>query len=402
MKAPFFRWASALGSILGAALLVVAGMGFGSGTATAAGGRSLTVALWARTDVAADIVVRVLDPSAHDISATCGRGAVINPDADGWSCQSTDDLVLDITAAPGVVLDVRCTDALGEPVTSSNGQYPMPASRGSISCLVRATPPATYAPITPIALGYTAPTGQAVQLTLFDAQGNDRAECTSTNTSMECSPLPYGTYHFGVRTGSPDTGLLISCFLYTTTTGGGLLNNVESITFGPETLAVSCSGIAAAPYVSVEGTAQPVQLVDAQGIVTECKVFETINWACNVPATGGYHLELSEQAAQLPYACEPMFGQTTIDPRDFTITGDGIEWYTCLLTGGAPPTPTTIGGPTDSGAPSDTTGSGGPVPTTAAPRGLPATGGAAPLLPASLVLLGLGTAASLLARRPVR
>lgn len=395
MKNSFFRWAIALGSLLGAALVDAVG----SGEASAAGGRHLSVALWARPDVAADIVVRILDPSAHDIVATCGRGAVVNPDADGWSCQSTEDLVLDITAAPGVVVDVRCTDVLGEPVASSNGQYPMPASRGSISCLVRATPPATYPPITPIGLGFSAPTGQTLQITLFDAQGNDRAECTTTNAAMECRPLPYGTYHFGVRVGSPHARLVISCFEYTTTVGGGPLSNVDTLTFGPETLAISCSGVTAAPYVSVEGTAQPVQLVDDQGIVTECTVFDTVNWACNVPALGGYHLELTEQAAQLPFACGGVGTQTTIDPRGFTITGEGMEWYSCALLGGAPPT--TIGGPTDSGAPSDTTGSEGPVPTTV-PQSLPATGGSTPLLPAALVMLGLGAGASLLARRPVR
>jgi hypothetical protein len=398
VKTSFFRWAIGLGVILGAPLVMAAQ------PAAAAPGRFLSLALWARDDIAADVVVALRDPSATDITATCQRGAAINPDVDGWQCTSADDLVLEVSAGPGVAIDLLCTSPDAGSLASSTGQLSLAAAIGNTSCLIRATPPSHAAPVTPVDLGVLTPRGQGdIRFTLYDELGNDRVgECASTNSSMHCTPLPYGTYRFGTRSGSPMTQFVISCFVYSTTVGGGALSGIDAITLGPETLSVSCSAAAAAPHIDVSGTAQPVRLLGDDGTVTQCSVFDTVNWSCNVPSVGGYHLELSERAAQLPVSCPAVVGLAPIDPTAFAIVGAGIEWYSCEVVGGVPPTPTTIGGPTDSGAPSDTTDSAGPVPTTVAPQTLPATGTAAPLLPMSMLVLGLGMAASLLARRPVR
>lgn len=405
MKTSFFRWAIGLLSILGAALVTTAVTG--PDRADAAGGRQVTVSLWARTDVAPSIVVRVLDPASNDIAATCQRGAGVSPDIDEWRCQSAEDLVFDMSAAPGVAIELSCFDSQGTPYESTTGQIAFPATLGNINCLARATPPASAPPITPVSLSLTKPAGQpGLALTLLDEQGNDRIdECTSNGSSTTCSPLPYGVYHFGVRGGTAATHIQVSCFIYTTTAAHatGMLAGIDSIELGPWTLTATCSAVGASPVVEVHGTAQLVQLVDDAGTATDCTPVDTLDWSCNVPATGGYHLELAEQSASLPVECPSAYGNGAVDPEAFTITGEGIEWYSCAVLEGAPPTPTTIGGPVDSGAPSDTTDSEGPLPTTTvAPRGLPSTGGSAPLLPAALVLLALGAGASLLARRPVR
>lgn len=423
MKNSFFRWAVGFGSILGAALTTM------PTPADAAATRGMNITLFARDDIGPLVGVALVDAGGVDRSDTCGRGAQINPDYDDWACLALPDgdYELRVTAPADVTVAIRCSFAALPDVPLTHVRtVALPQTGGVAICIVWAWPAADNYPPAALAVVYAqAPAALLADTTLVltDAGGDSVANCTSypQSNAIACEPLATGSYLAELAGGPAGVRRHLTCS--TTSSDPHELfgwRTVDEIVISPGTLRVDCNLLAATPTIEIStlgvpAAAQFSMVADSTSTATPCThVGTTVSCASLPPGT--YHLVTD---TPLPLGVPQGWGctdwgpgRTTVSawPATFTIADDAtLIWFACSLDTGTitppttTPTPTTIGGPHDSGAPSDTTGSEGPLPTTtAAPRGLPSTGGSVPMVPLALVLLGLGAAASLLARRPVR
>lgn len=390
----------------------------------------MNVTLFARNDVGPLVEVALVDSTGTDQSGLCGRGAQINPNYDDWACLALpdDDYELRVTAPADISVAIRCSfAALPEFPLTEVHTVALPQAGGVASCIVWAWPSAdTYPPAGLVVVYAQAPAAllASTTLVLTDSSGVTVGGCTEYPLShgLTCEPLPTGTYRAELAGAPQGTRAHLTCS--TTSSDPQEVfgwRTVDEIVIRPGTQRVDCNLLTAPPTIEISafglGSSGRFSIVpEGGGSPTECTRADN-TFTCSLPTPGAYELVTDVPlpfGAPQSWACAdwgPARTTVTEWPAVFTVAEDPAPtWFVCSFEPGSEVTPTsgvtptTIGGPRDSGAPSDTTGSEGPVPTTTTipARGLPSTGGSAPLLPAALALLGLGVGVSLLARRPVR
>lgn len=379
--------------------------------AQASGTRIVNITLYARNDVGPGVTVELRNSSNVDVAGACTRGALINPEYDDWVCNPVDgDYQLIVHAPPSVVVDLQCHGSAGVDVTAlDTTTIDLPASYGATFCSIATTPPPSYPSIAVISMTVRSPASQAgIAPTLFDSDDTDvgAALCTPTANGAECSNVPYGTYRFGLHDAPAGTQFALNCWVTNTKLVGSGNQAGATIPVDAALQSAQCTVIAASPVIEVQTSGiddvTPVFSLEGPNGTVPC-TFASFLHSCDAVAPGGYRVTTDYQVptdSSADLRCTSLYDNsfeafTGLD-QTVTITGTGVEWWSCTYTliGPSAPTTTVQGG-------ASTTVPGAPT-TTADHSTLPATGQTGRLPWFALGWLVIGAGLLRLTRRPVR
>lgn len=382
----------------------------------ASGTRIVDITLYARNDVGPDVTVELRDSSNVDVAGACTRGALINPEYDDWVCNPVDgDYQLIVHAPPSIVVDLQCHGSAGVDVTAlATNTIDLPASYGATFCSIATTPPPSYPSIAVVSLAVYSPASQAGMVpTLFDSGDNDvgSALCTPTGNGVTCGQVPYGTYRYGLRDAPAGTRFNVSCWVTTTKLVGSGNQSGLTITVDAPLQSAQCTLIAASPVIEIQtsglGDVTPAFGLEGPGSAVPCTVAGFLH-SCDAVAPGDYRVTTDYQVpagSSADLRCTSLYDNsfeafTGLD-QTITITGTGVEWWSCTYIVIGPSAPTTTGGTGPTTVPA-TTVPGATTTTTADHSSLPATGQSGRLPWYALGWLVIGAGLLRLTRRPVR